>query len=179
LSPHNAPPVVFPLGRSRFQGQLLFGLWLAGLFVVSLWIYVAQQMDWRTVLSSGAVLVTGAAAYIGTQHVQVGQLAWDGEVWRWETQNYHGGSTEYELSVVADFQHRLLLRLQNQARYKVWLWLECQAAPERWLDLRRAVYSPHRSTVVLPPHDLLNAEPPPAVAVSLPMPPVDAAPTNS
>jgi toxin CptA len=178
LSAHNAPPVVYPLGRSRFQVWLLPGLWLAGLLVVSLWVYVAQQVDWRTVLALVAVLLAGVAAYTGVESARAGQLAWDGEVWRWETLSYQAGIAEYELSVVVDFQHRLLLRLQNQAQTNTWLWVERQAAPERWLDLRRAVYSPHRSAVTSSPHDSLHAEPQPAVAVSVSMHPVDAAQTN-
>jgi toxin CptA len=178
LSAHNAPPVVYLLGRSRFQGWLLLGLWFAGLLLVSLWVYVAQQVDWRTVFAFVAVLAAGVGAYIGTRSAPAGQLSWDGEVWRWETLIYQAGIAEFELSVVADFQHRLLLRLQNQAQAKLWLWVERQAAPERWLDLRRAVYSPHRSTVAWSPHDSLRAEPPPAVAVSVSMHPVDAAQTN-
>jgi toxin CptA len=178
LSAHNAPPVVYPLGRSRFQSRLLLGFWLAGLLAVSLWVYIAQQVDWRTVFAFIAVLATGIAAYIGTKNSPIGQLAWDGEVWRWETLSYQAGIAEYELSVIADFQHRLLLRLQNQAHAKLWLWVERQAAPERWLDLRRAVYSPHRSTVASSPHDSLHAEPPPAVAVSVSMHSVDAAQAN-
>jgi toxin CptA len=178
LSAHNAPPVVYPLGHSRFQVRLLLGLWLAGLLAVLFWIYIAQQVDWRTVSALAAVLLAGVAAYTGTKSAPVGQLAWDGEVWRWETLSYQAGIAEYEVSVVADFQHRLLLRLQNQAHSKWWLWVERQAAPERWLDLRRAVYSPLRSTVASSPHDLLHAEPSPAVAVSVSMHPVDAAQSN-
>jgi hypothetical protein len=178
LSAHNAPPVVYPLGRSRFQVWLLLGLWLAGLLVVSLWVYVVQQVDWRTVLALVAVLASGGAAYTGVKSAPAGQLAWDGEVWRWETLSYQAGIAEYELSVVVDFQHRLLLRLQNQAQSNMWLWVERQAAPERWLDLRRAVYSPQRSTVASSPHDSLHAEPQPAVAVSVSMHPVDAAQAN-
>jgi toxin CptA len=178
LSAHNAPPVVYPLGRSRFQGWLLLGLWLAGLLLVSLWIYVTRQVNWRTIFGLIAVLAAGIAAYIRTKSAPAGQLAWDGEVWRWESVSYQTGIAEYELSVVADFQHRLLLRLQNQAHARLWLWVERQAAPERWLDLRRAVYSPHRSAVASSPHDSLHAEPPPAVAVSVSMHPVDATQTN-
>lgn len=178
MSAHNAPPVVYPLGRSRFQVWLLLGLWLAGLLLVSFWVYVAQQVDWRTVLALFTVLLAGVTAYIGAKIAPAGQLAWDGEVWRWESVSYQAGIAEYELSVVADFQHRLLLLLQNQAQAKLWLWVERQASPERWLDLRRAVYSPRRSTVASSAHDLLQAEPQPAVAVSIPMHPVDAAQKN-
>ena len=178
LSAHNAPPVVYPLGRSHFQNWLLLSLWLAGLLLVLLWIYFTRQVNWRTVLALFAVLLAGVAAYTGAKSAPAGQLAWTGEVWRWESVSYQTGIAEYELSVVADFQHRLLLRLQNQAQARLWLWVERQASPERWLDLRRAVYSPRRSTVASPTHDLLHAEPPPAVAVSVPMHLVDAAQKN-
>lgn len=156
----------------------MLGLWLAGLLSVLLWVNVTQQENWRTVLALVAVFLAGVAAWIGAQRVPAGQLVWTGETWRWESGSYQTGNAEYELSVVADFQHRLMLRLQNQAQATLWLWVERQAAPERWLDLRRAVYSPRRSTVTAPPHDLSHAEPPPAVAVSVPMHPADAAQKN-
>ena len=174
MTTHNAPPVVYPLGRSHFQDWLLLCLWLAGLLLVLLWIYVTRQLDWRTILALAAVLAAGVAAHFGSKKTPVGQLAWDGQVWRWESASYQTGIAEYELSVVADFQHRLLLRLENQALASLWLWVERRAAPERWLDLRRAVYSPHRSAVTSPQHDFLHAEMPPAVAASLLMHPVDA-----
>jgi toxin CptA len=176
LSAHNAPPVVYPLGRSRFQSSLLLGLWLAGLLLVSSWVYVVQKMDWRTVLSIFSVFAAGVATYIGTKSASAGRLCWDGDVWRWETLSYQAGTAEYNVSVVIDFQHKLLLRLQEQSQAKVWIWVERQTAPERWLDLRRALYSPHRSPVV---SDSSSAEPGPAVAVSVPMRPVDTAQTNS
>lgn len=175
MSAHNAPPVVYPLRRSHFENWLLLSLWLAGLLLVLLWIYVTRQVNWRTVFALLAVLLAGAAAYTGAKGVPAGQLAWTGEVWRWESVSYQTGTAEYELTVVADFQHRLLLRLQNQAHAGLWLLVERQAAPERWLDLRRAVYSPRRAAVAAPLHDLLHAEPPPAVAVSVSMHPGDAA----
>ena len=57
--------------------------------------------------------------------------------------------SEYELLVAADFQHVVLLRVKNQANASLWLWAERGAAPERWLDLRRALYSPQRATMDL------------------------------
>ena len=156
----------------------MLGLWLAGLLLVPLWVYVTRQVDWRTVIALVAVLLTGVAAVTGTKNAPAGQLAWDGDVWRWERLSYQAGITKYELSVAVDFQHRLLLRLQNPAQAKLWIWVDRQAAPERWLDLRRAVYSPRRPTVASTPHDLLHAEPPPAVAVSVSMHPVVATQKN-
>ncbi len=150
----------------------MLGLWLAGLLLVLLWCYATRQLDWRMVLALAAVLGAGAAACTGWKNAPTGQLAWDGEAWHWESSGYQTGVTEYELSVIADFQHRLLLRLENPAHARLWLWVERSTQPERWLDLRRAVYSPRKSSAPSRLHDLLHAEPP-AVAVSGPMPLVD------
>ena len=124
-----------------------------------------------------AVLVAGVAARTSWNNLPGGQLAWDGEVWRWESASYQTGIAELELSVIADFQRSLLLRLENHARASLWLWAEQSAMPDRWLDLRRAVYSPHKSPAALPQHDFFPVEPSslpsPAVAVSTAMHPVN------
>jgi len=174
LITHNAPPVVYPLGRSRFQGWLLLGLWLAGVLLVLFWFHLARQPDWRMALAVAAVCGAGALAWVGWKKVPSGRLAWDGEVWHWESQAYQAGVAGYELSVIADFQKMLLLRLQNPARAGLWLWAERRVLPERWLDLRRAVYSPHKLAGSSRSLDGMPAEPPPAVAVSGHEFPVDA-----
>ena len=185
MSLHNAPPVIYPLGRSYFSGALLLGLWLAGLLLVLAWYDLTRPSGWRLVSGCAAVLVAGVAAGAGWKSVPRGQLAWDGEVWRWESVRDQTGNAEHELAVIADFQTCLLLRLQNQARASLWLWVEQRALPARWLDLRRAVYSPHRPARALPPHDLLPAEPSSltasaasAVAVSTALHSVEAARTQ-
>jgi hypothetical protein len=150
LNRHNAPPVVYPLGRSLFLGRLLLALWLAGIGSVLLWWNVTRQLDWRLALAVFSVLLAGFAARASWKNLPAGQLAWDGAVWRWESPGYPTGVAEHALSVIADFQQRLLLRLENQAHASLWLWVEKRAMPERWLDLRRAVYSPHRSPAALP-----------------------------
>ena len=174
MNRHNAPPVVYPLGRSPFLGGLLLVLWLAGLFTVLLWWNVTRQPDWRMLLAGFSVLLAGLAARITWDNFPGGQLAWDGDVWRWESASYQTGAGEHALSVIADFQQRLLLRLENRDGASLWLWVEQNTMPERWLDLRRAVYSPHRSRASLPPHDVVpvepSASPPAAVALSKAMP---------
>ena len=144
MTTHSAPPVVYPLGRSGFQGCLLAGLWLIGLLVLLLWYDRARQIDWRIYSGAAALVVAGAAAYIGWMNSPVGQIAWDGQFWRWESPGYQTGVAQQQLSVIADFQHLLLLRIENQAHASLWLWVERKAFPTRWLDLRRAVYSPKR-----------------------------------
>jgi toxin CptA len=176
LTLHNAPPVVYPLGRSRFLGVLLLGLWLCGLFAIPLWHFQgAGQFDWRLGLIAASVLGAGLATGMGWRNAPVGGLAWDGQTWRWESPLYQAGAVEYELCVIADFQHSLLLRLDSPGREHLWLWAERRAMPERWLDLRRAVYSPRKLTSSPWQHDAQHQEPLPAVAVSGAMQPLDIA----
>ena len=101
-------------------------------------------MDWRAIFGGTAVLFAGFVAIRGWINSPIGQIAWDGQVWRWESQGYQTGVAEQSLFVIADFQSLLLLRLENQAHASLWLWAEQKALPARWRDLRRAVYSPHR-----------------------------------
>lgn len=138
---HNAPPVVYPLGRSYFQGFVLLGVWLAGLAVIALWWFAAPALDWRLWIALAAVLAAGVAAALGWKNSPVGQLRWDRQVWHWESQAYQAGTPVRALSVALDFQRILLLRLENHDHATLWLWASRQAMPERWLDLRRAVYS--------------------------------------
>ena len=126
-----------------------------------------QQFNWRVALAVFFVMLSGIAARSSWNHLPSGRVAWDGEVWHWESSGYQTGSAAHTLWVVADFQHRLLLRLENQAGASLWLWLEKNAMPERWMDLRRAVYSPHRSLAVLPQHDFLHGQPHTAEAKAL------------
>lgn len=179
MTAHNAPPVVYPLGRSRFLGAFLLGLWLCGLLLTLLWFFqTTRQPDWRIALALLCVAGAGAAAYTGWRNAPAGRLAWDGQVWRWESPGYQAGAAEYELSVLADFQRALLLRLENQAHARLWLWVERRGMPERWLDLRRAVYSPRRLAAAQWTHDALRADRSPAVAVSGAMHPVDGTPNT-
>ena len=104
------------------------------------WCYVVGRLDWRIALVAVLVFGAGFAAYRGWRNSPAGNLVWDGQLWRWESPGYQTGMAEQQLSVLADFQKVLLLRIQNQAKVSLWLWVERKASPERWLDLRRAVF---------------------------------------
>ena len=138
---HNAPPVVYPLGRSPFQGWLLLGLWLSGVGLLALWWLAAAGADWRFWIALAVVLGAGGAAGWSWKNTPIGQLRWDGQSWCWGSQTGQFGSPAKNLSVALDFQRILLLGLQGSERATVWLWADRAALPERWLDLRRAVYS--------------------------------------
>ena len=135
--------------------------------------YVTRRIDGWMIFAFAVALGAGLAVRVGWNNAATGQLIWDGKVWRWESVSYQTGIAEYELSLIADFQHMMLLRLQNQAHARLWLWVERKAAAERWLDLRRAVYSPRKSPAVSHHTALLREVPVLTVAVSDSMNPVD------
>ena len=97
----------------------------------------------------GALALSALAGIFGMKSSPIGQLVWDGQRWHWESVAYQVGTAEYEVFVAADFQHIVLLHIKNHANAKLWLWVERSTFPERWMDLRRAIYSPHRTTADL------------------------------
>lgn len=134
----------YPLGRSHWQAKILLGVWLAAAWLVGVLILVSQHMGWRQLAGVAAVIGVDLAAYKGCKNSPVGQLAWDSQVWRWEGPSHQVGVAEYQLLGVADLKNVMLLHIENQAHAKLWLWAERRAFPARRLDLRPAVYSPHR-----------------------------------
>lgn len=108
------------------------------------WSLISQHVTWRQFLGQAAVLAVGLVALRGWNNTPVGQLTWDGQLWRWEGRGYQVGVADNELLVALDLQNLMLLRLENQAHAKLWLWAELRAFPSQWLELRRAAHSPYR-----------------------------------
>ena len=125
--------------------MFLLGFWLAGVLLALSWFLTIPWLDWRLAIVCICSLIGAWAALSSWKNAPVGQLGWDGQNWRWESIGYQTGIAEQQLFVLADFQHMMLLRIENQAHASLWLWMERRAMPERWLDLRRAVYSPRRT----------------------------------
>ncbi len=132
---HGAPSVSYPVGRSRFMGLMLSLAWLLGVVVTGLWSLYAPS--WRPAIGWGLLAATGSFALWRWWRGASGVLAWDGEAWQWSGQADARSGT---LEVTLDFQRFLLLRWRSDGQSQ-WLWLERVARPERWDDLRRAVYS--------------------------------------
>ena len=82
-----------------------------------------------------------------------GHIAWDGALWHSEGLNHPtpaGANAAFDLHVIVDLQVALLLRLADAQHRPRWLWVSRKRCPERWLDLRRAVYGPARSAALTP-----------------------------
>ncbi|TAG33317.1 MAG: hypothetical protein EAZ34_07795 [Polaromonas sp.] len=151
-------------------------MWLTGFLSTLLWIHESHVFDGRSYLALTVVMLAGAAAYKGWKSTPAGQLTWDGQCWRWEETGHLTGVTEQKLTVVFDFQTLLLFRLESPTCAHLWLWAERSVQPERWLDLRRAVYAPHRTVRQTLENSLRAQEPIQGVARSGHDLPVDISP---
>ena len=119
--------------------------WLAGLLALGFWIASAHAFGWRQTLGVLSVALAGLLAWTRWRNSPVGQLSWDGQAWHWESRGYALGSAEHTVFVACDFQSVMLLRIENPAHARLWLWAEKRMLSERWPDFRRAVFSPHRA----------------------------------
>lgn len=134
------PSVTFPLQRSILALQLVWSGWAFGALAVAAWSLRSGSLDWRHMLAAVAVILAALAARTS----QSSELADNDARLRWDGQGWHWVATESERAVRPvvhqDFQSLLLVRLQGD-HAAMWMWLERSACPERWLDLRRALYA--------------------------------------
>lgn len=139
-----APAVSYPAGRSLALGFVLLGLWLAGVFVLAAWHLLGAKSSWVAVTLSGGLWLaaTGGALHFWLRQF-VGAMRWDGQAWTLEHQSRE--SDFWVLSgapeVLLDLQTHLWVHVSPSGHNRLWLWLERSSQPERWMGLRRAVYS--------------------------------------
>ena len=146
----NAPSVSYPVARPLVVGLVAAGLWLAGAATTVAWTLQADAAGWRQGAAALAVAACGGYALLGWMRLLTGELRWDGTGWMAPRCDTPGS-----LQVALDVQWLLLVRWVGPAGSR-WLWLEQQRCPQRWRDLRRAVYSRAR------PMALAAARPPAA-----------------
>ena len=164
---HNAPSVNYPVGRSRFEGAMLLALWLMGALAAGATLWWGQAPGWRIGLLVSTSLGCGAVALVCWYYFLSGNLRWDGKDW-----TLLGGTKACakalpirQVSVVLDFQHWLLLRIEpwhGDGNWRTWprlLWLERRLALCDWDDLRRAVYSRARIDALREPEERLRDTP--------------------
>jgi toxin CptA len=137
---HSAPSVTFPVGRSRDAGRLLGVIWAAGACCAGAVSYQFDSIGWRTgvlLTCSALSAVLALRAYRGQP---TGELRFDGQGWSFWGASV-GGVQAARLLLALDLQSLLLVRLTLPGQPSCWLWLAQRSAPQRWPDLRRAVYS--------------------------------------
>lgn len=135
---HGAPAVTYPVGRSRFQGQLVALAGLLGVFVGLLWCFQAAPSSWRHPVY---FVLLASSLFLADRQWRVspsGSLRWDGQDWTW---NRPGSSARGFLTTHLDLQFFLLLCLHSEGNGRIWLWPQREDRMARWLDLRRAVFA--------------------------------------
>ncbi|MDL9998408.1 hypothetical protein QTI24_07350 [Variovorax sp. J22P240] len=136
---HSAPSVNYPVGRSRYAERLLLGLWALGVLGVTVACVQAAGFDWRQGILALSAAVAGLAAWTGVLRcTDPADLSFDGQHW---SISGHAALRTAQASVVLDLQALLLVHLSEPARARRWVWVDRRAMPERWRDLRRALYS--------------------------------------
>jgi hypothetical protein len=135
---HGAPSVNYPVGRSRYAERFLFALWLLGACCAGAACWRIDGLDWRRGALMLSIAMAAGAAWRGQRRqASAAVLGFDGQHWSLAAR---GGGTACA-RVAIDLQSLLLVRLTEHGRPACWLWLEQRAMPERWRDLRRALYS--------------------------------------
>ena len=136
---YNAPPVNYPVGRSRFQAGVQGALWLLGAGTVAGWCWQVQAVGWRQGVAALALVGAGLLALYGWWKTPAAALRWDGQQWFWTAR---GAACTVRVRVHLDLQHHLLLCLHPDLGRPLWCWAERVRNPALWRSLRRAVYSP-------------------------------------
>jgi toxin CptA len=136
---HGAPSVSYPVGRSRIAGRLFLVLWICGACCVAVACLRLGKADWRFGLLVMSALGAGGASWVSSgRRAPSSFLNFDGT--RWSIPG-PAGLQAADAKVALDGQSWLLVRLTEPRYAARWVWLERRALPQRWQDLRRAVYS--------------------------------------
>ncbi|MBP3980462.1 MAG: hypothetical protein KKG12_12315 [Gammaproteobacteria bacterium] len=140
----SAPPVRYPVGPgSVLRWGLLILLGTGGAVLVFWLLQGAGDSAMRLFVAMLVWSVAASAVWHFWRKRIRGLLQWDGVHWRLEIDQLGRSVHSFEgtLWVRLDLQNHLWVCLDGQDGRHAWLWLERQGAPERWGDLRRAVYS--------------------------------------
>nr|WP_311732147.1 hypothetical protein [Variovorax paradoxus] len=128
----------YPVGRSRSADRLLSIGWTCGACCVAAACSRFDGADWRVGLLALSVVGAGAAAWRSAlRRTASAKLSFDGRHWSLAGA---AGVRAAGIKVALDFQS-LLVCLTDARRARRWVWLDRSTLPERWQDLRRAVYS--------------------------------------
>ena len=155
MNARHSPVVHYPLQRP----VLLWRIWkwaaVLSAAVLLMWLWRGAGESWGLPASVGAASWTLAVWAVRHSLLRwpQGYLHWDGKFWML-VRDEASSSVLASLQVIADMQQLLVLRLEPQQGRACHVLLEKKWAPERWLDLRRAVYS---SAYLSQPHQQSGA----------------------
>lgn len=140
-----APAVRYPVRRSPAVGGVLAAVaLLAGVALLAWGLLGTAQNTVSALAGAASWLLAVAAAWHWWYRQWCGELHWDGQQW-WLDGRLPGSSPmplHGAPEVQWDLQGHLWVCAEAAAgQGRTWLWLECRQQPERWPDLRRAVYS--------------------------------------
>ncbi len=143
---HNAPPVVFPVGRFVWGPPLAFALAALTICALAVWLVWADASASKCAWALGGWLTASvcAARWTPREFFQEGELAWDGEAWHCETQEGHGGPVELALTLDGGSFMVVSLRSLRRPRQPSLFQFACLHSsdmPSRWHGFRCAVYS--------------------------------------
>jgi hypothetical protein len=155
---HNAPPVVYPVGRFVFGRFLLAALCVLSAVGIISWQMQSLAMGpklWAAwFFWSLCAVISGLWA--PRQTLTGGHLGWSGESWFWQAEeNPDGHLLGVTVSVSLDTGQGLLLWVQaldeqGKARGRLkYAWLEAGAMPSKWHGFRCAVYSRPKTAALL------------------------------
>lgn len=154
---YTAPTVRYPFARSAAFGWLC--VWLAVVsgggvvwYVESVWTAAGRGAFALVAILGWVIAALGALGY--WRRSPHGLLAWNGQVWALQAadsaqagMSEEGAALRQAPAVILDLQHTLWILVRRHGHAPLWLWLERSQCPERWGDLRRAVYSPAMQAV--------------------------------
>jgi hypothetical protein len=144
---HNAPPVVYPVGRFVWGTWLIAGLAILGCAGLAFWQLMTDPSLWQTVWAWTLALASGlgAFAYGPQEESPSGSLVWQGEGWLWRPQA--GAEWPVRVQVLLDggrfiglvyAPHDASGVQPGPARFAV---LHQATMPSFWHGFRCAVYS--------------------------------------
>ncbi len=147
---HNAPPVVYPVGRfavGRMWLVLVCGLSAVGLLSWQMLTLATGPKLWAAWVFWGSC-AGFAAVWAPRQALTDGRLGWSGQSWWWQADADTADQVQaVSVSVGVDTGPGLLLWVQpldDQGRAqgrRLCAWLQAAAMPSKWHGFRCAVYS--------------------------------------
>jgi hypothetical protein len=148
----SAPSVTYPVGRSVLLMRLL--LVVGVLCMAASVLAFSFGLGWWALAGGLAWVVWVMTVTRAWQRQPQGRLAWEPSTvravdpalrtvaghWSWFSAAYLGGVVLQRVERVHDLQAWMLLRLHNPDGARTWVWVERGSDPDRWDDLRRALW---------------------------------------